>query len=264
MSKAKKQSAERWIEAANEVPIERAGLRVPYAVLIGEAADVVSFVRKYWEPGDGRPGLKSAVKKKPGPKETFGPKIDDDIEELVEEVSDAHRDWLATSEGTTAEDAIARGEEAVLEVSRVLEWHFDDGVEDENDEQLARLEKSHADTGRGSDALAQELNDYLDMAEKHGDEIDGLLGFEAKRIGEMRGLVQELRGLPAPGANEDRNASKAALLKRNRLGVLLYERMQRVRAAARRVFSKHAAIAREATSAYERTKRAEARRKKGS
>ncbi|WP_437939441.1 hypothetical protein [Sorangium sp. So ce341] len=64
------------------------------------------------------------------------------------------------------------------------------------------------------------------------------------------------------GAEAISRQAQEALLLRNKLAALLVERMGLVRSAARFVFRSQPEIVREVTSAYERRKRAAARRSK--
>lgn len=252
----------KWMDAARAVPAEQAGLKVPLQVLRGEALDVARFVDHYWKPEGERPGLSQAVKKKAGAGEVFGPTVGAEIVELETAVGEAHSAWVRSAHGSSSEPLVERGGAAIEELSRVLEWHFDDGVDDENDAQLARVAAQHANTGASIDAVSAELEDYVALAQAHRAELDGLLGFDVAHVDAAKALAKELRASPRPESNEDEKASSAALALRNGVAALLYQRMQRVRAAARVTFVKHPAIAREATSAYERRKRAEARREK--
>jgi hypothetical protein len=89
--------------------------------------------------------------------------------------------------------------------------------------------------------------------------MDGLGGFEAAFIDEARDVAIALRERPATPAVQSEDA-KAALVLRNKVLTLLWDRMSAVRSAARFVFRGQPEIIREATSTYERRRRAAARR----
>ncbi|AUX46016.1 hypothetical protein SOCE26_075190 [Sorangium cellulosum] len=265
---------EQWISAAAEVadgapPV----INQPLHVLFGEAVDVAKFFERYWKPEVDerghvvRPGLDSAVgkagkgKKKPaGAVGRIHPKTGDEILSLQRATQEAHTRYLLTI-NPKGEDPAARGRFLLNELTAVLEWYFDDGVEDEKDAQLARVDAAHADDPQTADALASALDDYAHLAEPHRDEIDGLGGFESGYIEEAHAVAAALRDRPASVAALA-GPARASLDLRNRLAGMLLARMNAVRTAARFVFRNHPEIVREATSAYERRKRAAARRAK--
>ncbi len=148
----------------------------------------------------------------------------------------------------------------VGEISSVLEFLFDDGVEDERDAQLDAVESSHAETPNSADAYAAELDDYANLANAYRKEIDGLGGFDVKHLDEAKAVAEQLRNRPPTPVQQTEEAARALAL-RNRLATLLSIRMGFVRGAARFVFRNRPDIIREATSAYERRRRAAARRK---
>jgi hypothetical protein len=78
-------------------------------------------------------------------------------------------------------------------------------------------------------------------------------------LDEAKEVAAELRERPAMVAGLGDEAARALAL-RNRLAMLLATKMNAVRSAARFVFRRRPEIVREATSAYERRRRAAARR----
>ncbi len=155
----------------------------------------------------------------------------------------------------------ARAEIVLGEIQAVLAWYFDDGVQDEKDDMLARLDAAHADDPATNDALASALDDYAHLADRYRQELDGLGGFEAALIDEAGELAAALRERPAqPEVSSSKTRDALAL--RNKLAGYLLAQMGLVRAAARFVFRNQPEIVREATSAYERRKRATTRRSK--
>lgn len=137
----------------------------------------------------------------------------------------------------------------------MLAFRFGDG----HDERLVALRGAHPAGAKSNGALAAELEGYAAFGEAHRAEIDGLGGFDPGSLDEARVLAKVLRDRPANAAAPSDGAARALAL-RNRLAVLLAEKMNAARPAARFVFRHHPAIVREATSAYERRRRAAARR----
>ncbi|MBI5481229.1 MAG: hypothetical protein HY906_20390 [Deltaproteobacteria bacterium] len=248
-----------WDQAAWALPSDEFKATVPLYVLLGEAVDIAAFGVKYWEPKKHaktgkvlRPGLASAGKNLP--KRTV-----EEIRELQRAAQDAQSEYLLLVDPQASPDLLPRARFVLGELTASLEWFFDDGVADEKDAQLERVASAHQGDPDTADALAGELVDYAALARSHRKELQGLGGFDAALIDEAPKLAVQLRERPPapvpPSAEEQR-----ALAFRNRLLTLLQARIGRVRAAARFVFRNHPAIIREATSAYERRRRAAARR----
>ncbi|MFT3764171.1 MAG: hypothetical protein QM820_01420 [Minicystis sp.] len=259
-----KSELEQWKAAAMKVASdELPPANVPLHVIFGEAVDVARFTDAYWEPEVDakknvvRRGLVSAV----GPKSRLYPEIGRDILSLQRAAQEAHTRYLLTVSPGTAADPVERGTFLLDEITATLEWLFDDGVEDENDKQLASLQAAHADDPGSADALALALDDYAALAEPHRAAMDGLGEFDAKHIDEAREVAKALREKPATAAAATPEA-KSALALRNKVVTLLWERMSTVRSATKFVFRGQPEIVRRVTSTYERRRRAAARRAK--
>ncbi|HSO00487.1 MAG TPA: hypothetical protein VLS89_19480 [Candidatus Nanopelagicales bacterium] len=263
MANKSKSDLDRWSPVAQEArPEELTTTTVPLHVLCGEAVDVAKFFEKYWEPqlDKGRvtrPGLSSAVRKG-GKKGRFSAKTGEEILSLQRATQEAQTRYLLTVEKN--DSPRARGEFLLGEMQAALGWLFDDGIEDEKDQMLARLEAAHEDRPGSNDALASALDDHAHLGEQYRDELDGLGGFEAGFLDEARQVAAALRARPAQ-AEPLSSEARAALDLRNRLASVLQAKMTLVRSAARFVFRRNPEIVREVTSAYERRKRAAGRRK---
>lgn len=236
-------------------------LRQPLHVITGEAIDVVGFDARYRKPeldpkteAVVRPGLASAGSKR------LPANIGKQITLLVEEVDGAQREYLLAA-GMANDQQLARATLVLSELTAVLEFLFDDGVEDDRDAQLARAREANDDTSSIL-SLASALTDYANLADSYREEVDGLGDFDAAMIDEAKQLATALRGRPAKAkAKADAKAKSAEALEwRNRLATLLTQKVSSVRAAARFVFRRHPAIQREAASAYERRGRAARKR----
>ena len=250
----------RFTPAANALPSDDLLISVPYHVLLGEAVDVARFYEKYYDsvpPKDGSPGRRgfdTVVNKKQG----LTASTAKDILALREAAQAAQTGYLM-SVSPRGVAPMERGRALVDELASALEWHFDDGVTDERDAQLATVVQTHETTPDSADALAAELDDYAALASAYRDEIDGVGGFDAATIDEAKKVAVELRERPASPVTPTEEM-RVALALRNRLATLLGERMNLVRSAARFVFRGSPEIVREVTSAYERRRRAAARR----
>lgn len=145
------------------------------------------------------------------------------------------------------------------EITAVLEFLFDDGVEDERDAQLARAKQANDDT-TAQLALASALTDYSNLGDHYRDEIDGLGDFDVAMLDEAKELAAALRKRSTQGTAAAKKKSSAAIDWRNRLATVLAREVASVRSAARFVFRHHPALVREAASAYERRVRAARKR----
>jgi hypothetical protein len=255
-----KSDLDTWRLVANEVADGTAAIiTLPLAVLAGESVDVARFHAKYWDPQvePGKAplrGLSSVAKAG-----QIGPKTGAEILSLREAVSQAQAQYFLTF-GQTG-NPMERGYFLLAEIKATLAYLLDDGVDDEKDAQLARIDAAHAADTESFDSLASALDDYGAFAEARRDELDGLGGFDVKHLDEARAVAAELRGRRSVGGTVS-EASKAAITLRNKLIVLLTTRMSAVRAAARFVYRGQPEIIREATSEYERLRRASGKRAK--
>lgn len=251
---------EQWKPVALALSTADYTLRQPVFVMIGEAHDLAALAVRYWktryspEQTIMEPGLELAGAK-------LGENFVDQLRSLAEALQQAHSAHLLTAGLTERKELMAQGDFVVSELKAVLEWTFDDGVEDENDLRLARVQAEHEKDPETPDALAGELRDYGALAAEHRSELEGLGGFQTSLIEKATQLAEQLLALPTePRKDPKRLQSQEALDLRNRLGTMLYQRMSLLRAASRFVFRHHPQIARLFTSSYERKKRAAARR----
>ena len=248
-----------WVAQAQGVSAARRW-SVPWFVLMQEAATASAFVEKHWKRwrpigknSTAVPGLESVAKQLPA-------SVADELRDLQALAQAAQQEFLAHTRPQAGDDPRARANFVLGEITAALEFLFDDGVEDARDEQLAAVAHAHAEDGDSNAALASALEDYAGLARAHRAELDGLGGFEVGVFKEIGALVHTLRQPTSGGATERSPAASAALDRRNRLGNLLVERIQRVRSAARFVFRGRPDILREVTSTYLRRHRAAARR----
>jgi hypothetical protein len=181
-------------EQARALPGDDVGLRQPLHVLTGEATEVAGFFARYYQPlrdpdthAITRPGLVSAGKKR------LPANTGKRLLALVDEVEAAQKQYLLAAE-TTDDAQVGRARHVLSELTAVLEFLFDDGVEDERDAQLARAKQSNDDTTTQL-ALASALTDYGNLADHYRAEVDGLGDFDVEMIDEARQLATALRRL---------------------------------------------------------------------
>ena len=246
----------KWEAAAWALKEPAAKLPVPFHVLAGESLDVARFCQRNWEPAQDRtglvmrPGLKSAVRNG-----TFNNDIATELLELHDVLQAAQTRYQLLVSGPGAAP-IERAQFVLSELRSTLEWYFDDNVRSEGDAQLEQLIAAH-DGAYSHDAVAAALFDFAALADKHREAIAGLGGFDEKLVDEAPELARALRERSAgPASVGPAPAESEALELRNRLGILLYGRMQQVRQAARFVFRGQQTLTREVTSAYARRQRA--------
>lgn len=234
---------------------------VPLDVFLGESLDVARFAQKYWasvkDPLTGaiiRYGLDSAGPKCPA-------SVPQDLLDLHDGAQSAHTEFHLAVDPKSSEDLTTTGQFILREVICMLEWKFDDGVEDADDAALANLATLH-EAPDTIDTLASALFDYCTLAKPHAADMDGMGGFKARLIDDGLETAKKLRLLPPSGPANMSDDARRKLDRRNRLMLLLQKRVGLVRGAARFVFRDYPEIIRECTSKYERRKRAAARRAK--
>ncbi len=252
---------ERWRAEAEALPSDEVRLPVPFHVMMGEAIDVAKFLERRrkaskGEGGDALPGLESAGEGK------LPPALGDEIVSLQQAAQQAHTEYLLAVDPLAPGGDLGRARFVRNELVAALEWHFDDGVEDEHDAKLGALRDEHRDDPETADALAGELYDYATLATAVREQIDGVGGFDAALIDEAKQLARQLRERPTSAVGST-DAARRAIALRNRLLILLTRRVQLVRSAARFVYRHHPDVVREVTSAYERRRRAAGRRPAG-
>jgi hypothetical protein len=228
----------------------------PCQVLLGEALDLGHAAKVYWEPGTGKdphPGMKAAV---------VNGLITDSIgtEIIGLALAITHAQWLYRRASSNNREApVDEGEYLLFEIKGGLQFLFDDGNDDVNDAELARLSKSHSDTST-HDGLAMSLEGFALFANEFRDQLATLPGFDISVIPRAATVARELReqsALKSQVAAESKQREYLAL--RNSLITLLLERMQIVRRAARFVFRQHPGEAKWFSSEYERKQRARQR-----
>lgn len=250
-----KTDIERWQEEAMKVKSDESpSLSLPFHVVLGEAIDVAKFFERYLDEdkANALPSLRSVM----NGKNRISTSTGEEILSLQRAIQEAQTRYLMVA--SPRSKAPDRGRFLLDELDASLEFLFDDGVEDENDDRLRRVRAAHPDT-TAVDALASALDDYAGIAEHHREDLHGLGGFDASMIEEAREIAKGLRESPdTRGASEE---AKRAIALRNNLIGLLNERIGAVRSAARYVFRGHPAIVREVMSAYERRRRAASKRR---
>lgn len=174
---------------------------------------------------------------------------------LQKEAQALHTDWILVVDPNFNVAVRARSEFVLGEIMTVVDYHLDDGVEDDNDKRLTTLVTDHAGRGESHAALALALEDFTALALPMRAELDGLIGFDAALLDEAPGLAEKLRALPV--VVRPSPEAEAARLRRDAKLAELYEVVRRVRRAARAVFRAEPDLARQATSAWERMGRAE-------
>ncbi len=187
----------------------------------------------------------------PAARATVDAATGDEIRSLVEAIQQAHASYLLWTEPSPKGARAERGRFVLRELASVLEWHFDDGSDDEAPWVAGR-------TGEGDEpeslaALAADLEDHARLAEPHRRALDGVGGFDARMIDEALEIAASLRARAR--AETLRPEALAAAALRDRLVALLVRRVSLVRAAARFVFRDDPGVARLASSVAPRRER---------
>ncbi|MGH1341623.1 MAG: hypothetical protein ACRBN8_08745 [Nannocystales bacterium] len=243
-------------QQVNAIPADaKVSLGVPLHVLLGEAVDLAAFVRRVWEPTDAHPGLSSAARR-------IDDRIGEDLLALVDAAQEQHTQFRLAAEPPTSREEVERGVEILDELTAVLQFHFDDGIDDERDAQLSAIDGLYGEHSTSDDALATALFDYASLAQEHRAVLGGLGGFDAALIDEARALSQVVRARSAQTPTERTEAARQHRVRRDQIVAVLDRQVKLVRAAARFAFRGVPQLVREAGSAYGRRARAAARRRK--
>jgi hypothetical protein len=236
----------------------------PKAVVLGgmplkdrvfEADGVAGVLRKLWEPS---PELRL-----PGMKETAAQvplTVAGEIESLCRAIRFVHTDGIFPTLPPAEVPALeARARTLISTLSNACELVLDDNVHEPADSALAAAKDRAEDDTRAT--RIQYLFDLAAVAEEVKERLATLTSFDLGWITEAREVAQKLssQGPPLTG-----QAADPRIDLRNRLVTLLDQRVSKVRRAARYVFRDHPEVVRQVTSAYERKRRVEAKRRKKS
>lgn len=229
-------------------------VRIPVTVLADEAVAVVRFLQAHWaprhddrgsviEPGLERAGLPAG--------------IGEEIAQLQQALLRADAQ-VRFQRSPSQADPMARATFVLREIVQTSSYVVGLGGDPQDVERLTRLRAAHR-RPVSQDALACALDEYAAFAELHRHELAGVGGFDASLVDEAPRLARELRDISARRASRAGRPRSDAVDLRNRLAVLLHDRLRAVRTAARFVFRDSPETARRATSAYERARRARRR-----
>lgn len=243
--------------AAVKPASKRAARKPARATKVAPARGAAGFVRKRWNPAGDVPGLSRVRNRLPEA-------TPDDIGELIEAVQTPHTEATLTVAPETPADP-ARAGELIAELSDAMAFTLDaDAPADDDPQRYAKVRGFHAESASNPAAVGQDLRNHAALADSlrarltHDDE-----GFDAGLIDEALALASRLmRPSLAPATSEGgaEPADAGAYALRNRLLRLLVERVALVRRCARHVFKRHPEVLQEVTSAYERERRARARK----
>lgn len=227
-------------------PDFRSGL--PLGVFLGEAIDAAGKAKQYWLPkGEGAlavPGLTQA-----GVRMYEG--LPDDLVELVNLGQQAHVEYLLIVNPSASKELLLRVQDLSDKIESVIEYVFDDGVEDEKDAQLAAVKANDSDT---IDGMALDLDEVVGLARQHIDLMKTVPLFDEAWLEQGEQAAKELRSLPP--ARYSTPEAKEKIGRRNQIFSVIAGKVREIRAAARLVFRSRPDIYRQFTSAYERRRRA--------
>ncbi len=225
----------------------------PLKERVFEGDGVASFLRKHWKP--------PVELRLPGMEQTEAQvplALADEIESLCRAIRFVHTDAIFPALPPSEVPALeARARTLTGILANACELVLDDDVREAADDALAAAKDRAEDDTRAT--RIQYLFDLAAIADEVKDRLEALKGFEVAWIGEAREVAQKLSSegprLPGPAADP-----KIDL--RNRLVTLLDVRVSKVRRAARFVYRDHPEVVRMVTSAFERKRRVEAKRRK--
>lgn len=241
------------LESASKLP-------VPFHVLEEEALTVAKFFEVHWKTRKDADGsvVAQGLEMLAGG-EGIGDALGTELLELLTATQGADAAFrLAAVDRDAA--GMRHAQAALREIRAVIEFALGTDPTTANGKRVQRLRRAHP-RPRSEDALASALYEYAELARRNRTQVVGLGGFDADRLEQASALATQLRERSADRISGDGVvARRAARELRDRLATLLYERMQRVRAAARFLYRDDPARLRQVTSSYQRRKRAANRR----
>ncbi len=222
---------------------------LPYKVLIDEGFETGRFAAQYYHRDDeaGAPGFEDVDFRIP-------PQLVQRVVTLSAAANEQRYRALFGRQAGGARGDFEEGERCLRGIKRTLEFLYDDGVETEEDEQLAALAGEHDDTASMAN-LSAALYDYARLGQANLDELAKVKVFDPSTLDRALELSQKLK-VPAP------KPDRAELDLRNRFLTLLEAEIQRIRAAAAYLWQDgHPEIYHLFTSGYRRQLRLARRRR---
>jgi hypothetical protein len=217
-------------------------------VLWDEAVDLAHLLRDTW---DGFPGVDGKVVVPGFSGMLQNASVAKDLLELVGAIQ--HADARYRLSATRGPAPIPEARHVLSELRAALAWVASDPGAEKVREVLPRLARIHG-RARSLVVLAAALYDYAELAERQGGKLRAIASYDPGLVGEARALADALREHHAGAtAYTDRKKWREA---RDRLVLVLDDRVTEVRLAARYLFRHHPALLRQATSAYERKRKA--------
>jgi hypothetical protein len=221
--------------------------RVPLQVLWDEAVDLAHLLRDTWDgfPGvDGKvvtPGFSGLLRRA---------NVATELLELVAAIQHADTSYRLTEARGRA--PMPEAQQVLSELRAALAWVAREPGAQKVREVSQRLGRIHG-RARSLFVLAAALCDYAELAERQSAKLHVVAGFDRGLVREARALAAALREHHAEAsAHTDRRKWREA---RDRLVLVLGDRVAEVRLAARYLFRHHPELLRRATSAYERNRK---------
>jgi hypothetical protein len=246
-----KSTIEQWTKQAEALPAkEVAPPAQPVVNYLQEAEGIARVLERNWKPRKGMPGLRTVAPNVPLA-------LVGEIHDLVELTRLLQTDILYPDVPYLPDwlKAVEAGRGVAAELRAALEYVLADGIEDDSDAAFDAANKR--DDGSAA-ALAQALSDYAGIGERNVAKLKTIEGFNPAVFAQARELAAQIT---AEGPQDLRRLTSEKVELRNRVLMLLEQRLATVRKGARYVFRKHPELLRQVTSAYSRKQRAAYRRK---
>lgn len=224
--------------------------KIPVHIAVQEAHLYADTGRQLYDPPaegeEGRPYLRAVQFRLPRT-------VLDEIKELAELVAQVQSQvMLGKAANKEARAKLERAWMVLEYLEEDIEFLLDDDLQEPADDQLASLKAQEKELGESAAALAQLLQAFALLARDLEERLRQDETFEPGWISEAEELAAFLRTTPP------RNPAEASpeIELRNRLRILLFQRITRLRKAVNHVFKHHPEIRRKFNSAYERHRRA--------
>lgn len=231
--------------SGDDVPIG-----MPNAIFCKEAVGVACFAERYWELVDGLDACLAPHKRRLG---------GDPAPELVYLADPCRQADAMLVQGSLAsgDSFPMRAQKLLTEIRTACEVVVDDEVEDKKDVLIVALRKQHASKPTTVGDLTNALASYVTAARSLSPELSELAGFTMSSVEAAQGVVDHLLGRGMA------SSTRTTRIRRNRLLVMIRNRVAKIRKVARFTFRNYPDILRETASAYSRERRRSAKREEG-
>jgi hypothetical protein len=252
------QDLDRWASTAKKLlTVPNNPQKTSLDIAFQEAVRAALFLNTYWKPQGKLPGLEGTT--------SLTLEASAELISIVRAVQQAQLELWLEQEIPPLVDELhpeKRARKAITELDAVFDHLLKSTLAEEERSMLQRATATRETERRGENPLQVVLMSYADTAERLRPRLEPLAAsFDLASITEARALIEglDIFLIEEARAQERREARRKLFYQ---LLSLMQARVQQIRTAATFVFRKRATILRQVTSAHQRKRRAQQKRKK--